>query len=208
MQRAFLNLLADRLPSSTWTGDNLQTVIFNIARITPIKQQDAFKAIYTALFGRELGPRAGNLFEYLDCDFLVSRFKEVLYQKAEFWLETGIKIPEFEEWLQNNRESIVKTWVHFDFVSHEDQLPVNEGLGNLFESGLGVIEVYLKTSPDEKVHVQRLLFDQFEEIDLDLQSELEYFNAYANAYLSDVQQRFSLEIIPTIDVMKDIFVGV
>ena len=207
LQRAFLNLLADRLPSSTWTGDHLQTVIFNIARITPIKQQDAFKAIYTALFGRELGPRAGNLFEYLDCDLLVTRFKEVAYQKAEFWLETGIKVPEFEEWLQNNRESIIRTWAHFDFVSHEDRLPVNEGLGNRFESGLGVIEVYLKTSPDEKTHVQRLLFDQFEEIDLDLQSEIEYFNAYANAYLSDLQQRFSLEIIPTTDVMKDIFVG-
>ncbi len=208
VQRAFLNLLAERLPAATWTGDSLQTAIFNIARTTPIKQQDAFKAIYTVLFGRELGPRAGNLFEFLDCGFLVSRFTELAYSKAALWRETGISSPEFEQWVQLNRESILSLSAHLDFALHEDYLPATAGLGNRFAGGCGVIEVYVKTLPEQKTQLLRILFDQFAEVDLEPDTELEYFQAQAERYLADLQERFSIGIMSTTDGLGDVFSGV
>lgn len=205
VQRAFLNFLAAKLPGSTWTGDNLQTVIFDIARITPIGQQYAFKAIYQVLFGRELGPRAGNLFEYLEPDFLVKRFTALAHSKSELWTETGISPRQFEEWIGENSGSIITMWVHLDFVMHEDTMPAGKDLGGRFESGCGVIEFYVKTSPDGKIHVQRVLYERFEEIDLDVQNELEYFQRYAQEYIDALQRNMPLEIIGTADPLRDIF---
>jgi lysyl-tRNA synthetase class 1 len=203
-QRAFLNLLAQRLPSATWQGDKLQTMIFDVARITPIKQQDAFLAIYKALFGRELGPRAGNLFEYLDCHFLTSRFKELPYSKAAYWLETGITTSEFEAWLEKNKELLGAVWAHCDFIMHEDDLPKAHEYGERFGTGMGVIEFYAKFSSDGKNHVQRLLFDQFEGIDLDVSTETDNFKTYASHYLNELLEKLDIKIINTETPLEDI----
>ena len=193
-QGAFLNLLAIKLPNAVWQGDKLQTLIFDVARVTPIKQQDAFQAIYKALFGRELGPRAGNLFEFLDLDFLVSRFREISYSKVIFWLETGIDAAELEAWLEKNKANISTLSAHFDFEMHEDQLPAGHQYGDRFASGVGVIELYAKFSTDEKIHIQRVLFDRFEGIDLDMRTEAEYFQTYADDYLNELQEKTGLRI--------------
>jgi lysyl-tRNA synthetase class 1 len=203
-QRAFLQILADKLPSATWQGDKLQTAIFDVARITPIKQQNAFLAIYKALFARELGPRAGNLFEFLDCEFLTTRFKELSYSKAEYWLETGITASEFEAWLEKNKELLDTVWAHFDFIIHEDDLPKAHEFGERFGAGLGVIEFYAKFSSDGKIHLQRLLFDQFAGVDLDKSTEIDNFQAYAQTYLTGLQQTWAINIITTLTPFKDI----
>ena len=196
-QRAFLNLLADKLPTVTWQGDKLQTAIFDVARITPIKQQDAFLAIYKALFGRELGPRAGNLFEFLDCNFLVTRFKELPYSKVLFWLETAVNAFEFESWLEKNIELVSVVWARLDFTLYEDDLPKAHEFGEHAGTGLGVIEIYAKFSSDEKVHIQRIKFDQTEDIDVNLHTNEDYFQTYANSYLGELQKKFAIEIIVT-----------
>jgi lysyl-tRNA synthetase class 1 len=204
-QSAFLNLLAAKLPDAVWQGDKLQTLIFDIARVTPIKQQEAFQAIYKTLFGRELGPRAGNLFEYLDRDFLVTRFKEVSYLKVLFWLETGVEVSELEAWLEKNKEAISALWAHFDFTMHEDDLPAGHAYGERFGSGLGVIEIYAKFSSDEKIHIQRVLFEQFEGIDLDMHNEADYFQTHAYEYLKGLEEKMGMKINSTPSPGRDVF---
>ncbi len=104
--RAFLHFLADALPDTAWTDDALQTKIFEIARFTPIEQPAAFKAIYRVLLDKEMGPKAGNLLAFLDRDFVVKRFLELPFDRADFWRETAIPMADLEAWLEKEREKI------------------------------------------------------------------------------------------------------
>jgi lysyl-tRNA synthetase class 1 len=76
-QKDFLQSLAVALKEAEWDGTALQTLIFTTAKLIPIPQPEAFSAIYTALFGRLQGPRAGPLFSYMDREFLIQRFSEL-----------------------------------------------------------------------------------------------------------------------------------
>ncbi len=56
-QKGFLHYLAIALKDAEWKDDNLQVTVFNAARLTPIAQPEAFKAIYRVLLDRESGRR-------------------------------------------------------------------------------------------------------------------------------------------------------
>lgn len=79
-QKVFLQHLATELTTVDWDGDVLQSLIFSVAKLLPIPPQEAFVAIYTVLFARPLGPRAGPLFSYLEREFLIQRFSSVTIQ--------------------------------------------------------------------------------------------------------------------------------
>src|SRR6478609_813822 len=89
-QRAFLHQLATELPATAWTEDALQAKVFEVARLTPLDQPLAFKAIYRVLLDREAGPKAGNLLAFLDPAFVVRRFQELPVTRAEFWRDSAI----------------------------------------------------------------------------------------------------------------------
>src|SRR4029078_2911915 len=55
-QRAFLHKLGDALASAPWEDEALQAKIFEAARLTPLEQSAAFKAIYRVLLDRDSGP--------------------------------------------------------------------------------------------------------------------------------------------------------
>ncbi|MBF0097010.1 MAG: lysine--tRNA ligase [Magnetococcales bacterium] len=76
-QRAFLHQLADMLAlqEENANGEQLQGVIFEAARLTPLPQAEAFQAIYQVLLGKERGPKAGNLLPFLDRSFVLQRFR-------------------------------------------------------------------------------------------------------------------------------------
>src|SRR5262249_38956249 len=80
--------------------------IFECARLTPIEQPVAFKAIYRVLLDREAGPKAGNLLAFLEQDFVVRRFRELSYATVDFWRETATSIEDLEKWLTQQREKI------------------------------------------------------------------------------------------------------
>ena len=105
-QRAFLHILAGLLPQAKWEGDALQVCIFNAARLTPIDQPGAFKAIYRVLLDRENGPKAGNFFSFLDRDFVVRRCLELPVDKLKFWQETGMTEEAFAQWLIKEKPNI------------------------------------------------------------------------------------------------------
>jgi lysyl-tRNA synthetase, class I len=76
-QRRFLARLADRIPTSpAESGDDWQTLIFDIARVEDLPPRRAFEAIYLALLGRPNGPRAGWLLASQDREFVIRRLRE------------------------------------------------------------------------------------------------------------------------------------
>ena len=105
-QRAFLNLLSERLGSAEWEGNALQVSIFDAARLTPIDQPSAFKAIYRVLLDRDNGPKAGNLLSFLDRDFVTKRCAELPVDQFKFWEETGTTPDAFVHWLAKERAKI------------------------------------------------------------------------------------------------------
>ena len=78
-QRSFLASLADRLADPgymTWSGDALQTAVFEAAREGDLPAGQAFAALYAAFLGRPNGPRAGWLLASLEREFVVTRLRE------------------------------------------------------------------------------------------------------------------------------------
>lgn len=145
-QRAFLHTLADLLGgrgahAEPWEGDALQVCIFNAARLTPIDQPNAFKAIYRVLLDRENGPKAGNFLSFLDRDFVVRRFRELPVGQHEFWQETGISPQAFDQWLAKEKPSIASISAKPAFLPPDT----------------GVVEVFA-TMADTKTHCKRVLF--------------------------------------------------
>jgi lysyl-tRNA synthetase class 1 len=103
-QRAFLNRLSDALQNAVLSEESLQkeeslqAMIFDVARTTPIEQAAAFKAIYRVLFDRESGPKAGSLIAFLPRDFVLKRFRELPFDRVQFWEETAVTADELRAW--------------------------------------------------------------------------------------------------------------
>ena len=114
-QRAFLHRLAAVLPETPWEDDALQARVFETARLTPIEQPVAFKAIYRVLLDREAGPKAGNLLAFLEPQYVIGRFQELPFDQIDYWRETAVSMPELEAWMEKEREKI---------ASHTSQLVV------------------------------------------------------------------------------------
>jgi len=76
-QRTFLEALAERLTDATasWTGDGLQSAVFDVARERNLPPAQAFAALYAAFLGRPNGPRAGWLLASLAPDFVRERLR-------------------------------------------------------------------------------------------------------------------------------------
>jgi hypothetical protein len=58
------------------------------------------------LLDKEAGPKAGNLLAFLEKDFVILRFRELSYDKVEFWRETATSPEDLEKWLAQQREKI------------------------------------------------------------------------------------------------------
>jgi lysyl-tRNA synthetase class 1 len=112
-QRAFLHALADALSGASdggsptqWEDDALQSKIFEVARLTPIDQPSAFKAIYRVLLDKASGPKAGNLLAFLDPGFVIPRFRDLPFEKHAFWKESATPMAELEQWIAIEKEKI------------------------------------------------------------------------------------------------------
>lgn len=157
-QRAFLNYLAEGLQTVEWQGDSLQSKIFDIARLTPIRQPAAFQAIYQAIFARDLGPRAGNLFEFLERSFLIQRFKQSHYAKVQFWLETAMEATQLEVLLMEQQQKIRQAWVVSEVAEVDLPQSVLEHFSISVQGGqlLGCLQLYLQLT-DDKIYAHRVL---------------------------------------------------
>ncbi len=131
-QRGFLHIFAKLLAGVEWKEAALQVCVFDAARLTPISQPEAFKAIYRVLLDRDSGPKAGNLLSFLDRDFVARRCAEPPLDERAFWEETAISREACDQWLAREKPASITRRV---------------------EPGRGV-EI-LATMPDGKVHCRR-----------------------------------------------------
>jgi lysyl-tRNA synthetase class 1 len=140
-QRGFLHILAAQLQGATWQDDQLQITVFNAARLTPIDQPSAFKAIYRVLLDRESGPKAGNLLSFLDRDFVIKRCAEVTYSEREFLQSTGLSVEMFEQYLSLEKAKIVSISATYRSIPDDE--------------GNSVVE-FLMAMTDGKNHARRV----------------------------------------------------
>jgi lysyl-tRNA synthetase class 1 len=158
-QRAFLKKLAELLPEARWEGEALQVCVFNAARLTPIDQPSAFKAIYRVLLDRANGPKAGNLLSFLDRDFVVRRFAELPVEKLNFWEETGVSSGAFEEWLAKEKPNLTAIRARLDFVTPGQDSTSNQPSPKPGH-GAGVVE-FFATLADGKTYCKRVRLEPF-----------------------------------------------
>jgi lysyl-tRNA synthetase class 1 len=189
-QRAFLQMLAKLLPEARWEGEALQVCIFNAARLTPIDQPGAFKAIYRALLDRVNGPKAGNFLSFLDREFVVRRCAELPVNKFKFWEETGVTAEALGQWLAKEKPNITALSARPDCVNIGHDLPSNP-VGEKQDHGLGVIE-FLATMADGKTYSKRVLFERFKSSQTP--AEQETFDLHARQWIGEVEKQSGLKI--------------
>ena len=165
-QRGFLRTFARLLPETAWKDDALQVCIFNAARLTPLDQPQAFKAIYRVLLDRDSGPKAGNLISFLDRDFVTRRCAELPVDKLAFWKETAISMEAFEQWLAKEKSPSLS-------VQQE------------YEQGVGMLE-FLATMADGKTYCRRILFDGL--------AEPAQFDAAARRFAGGIERRLGITL--------------
>ncbi len=86
--------------------ETMQSEIFEVARMTPIKPQEAFKALYTAFLNKDSGPKAGRLLAYIDKDFVLKRLTEIDFDEEKYLEQTSVTLEEFKTWLEKNKEKV------------------------------------------------------------------------------------------------------
>jgi lysyl-tRNA synthetase class 1 len=110
-QRAFLRQLAEALPQTPWEDEALQSKIFEVARMTPLDQPLAFKALYRVLLDKDAGPKAGNLLAFLELPFLLRRFQEMPLEQSAFWRESSVSEEALAQWVAKQGDKLEsKTW--------------------------------------------------------------------------------------------------
>jgi lysyl-tRNA synthetase class 1 len=184
-QRAFLHRLAELLPSTPWEGDALQVCIFNAARLTPIDQPSAFKAIYRVLLDRDNGPKAGNFLSFLDREFVVPRFKELPVDKLKLWEETSVARETSEEWLAKEKANIASITARPDFLQPAPDSPEAKGIG--------IVELQVAMA-DGKKHRRRVLVERLEDAQEAANITRERIAAKAQEWIAEWERRFGIRI--------------
>ena len=191
-QRGFLQTFSGLLPKTQWEGEALQVAVFNAARLTPIHQPKAFKALYRVLLDREAGPKAGNLLSFLDRDFVTRRCAELPVDKIDFWEETGITDEAFEQWLEKEKPEISTLSATLDFISNGRELP-SDPPGQHHEHGIGVIEFYSKMT-DTKTYCKRVLFERFKSTDTPVEKAFEQFDVCALEWIGELENQAGIKV--------------
>lgn len=80
-QKLFLGKVGEAL-AKTWDAEQLQKEMYEWGKAMDVNSKDAFSAIYTALLGKNHGPKAAWLILSLDKGFVQKRFQEISQHTA------------------------------------------------------------------------------------------------------------------------------
>ncbi len=190
-KRAYLHAAAARLEHVEWDEVAVQTALFDVARLTPIDANEAFLAIYTALLGRDSGPKAGSLLSVLDRDFVLRRLRALPFSRRDFWSETSVSCDDFRRLIGDGAlAALFQARLAFDIVELE-----NVGGGKRLIDGKGVIEVSWQAQ--NKNHLVRVAFATVRALvdaELDADAEARRFGEDAREYLEDLEKQAKIHI--------------
>ncbi len=74
-QVQYLEALATTAEAGEWTGEELQSAIFTIAKEQSMAPKDAFQLLYQLFLSQDHGPKLGPFLATLDRDFVLSRLR-------------------------------------------------------------------------------------------------------------------------------------
>lgn len=77
--KAFLQGLVTRMNDCSWDADTIGNIISDCGKASPIGQKNAYKAIYSLLIGKPMGPRLGQFLASMDKQFVINRFNQAAY---------------------------------------------------------------------------------------------------------------------------------
>jgi len=184
VQRAFLHRLASALEPANWEEDALQTLVFQVARLTPIDQPRAFQAIYQTLLARDSGPKAGNLLAFLERAFVVRRFRELPFAVADFWRQSGVPVDELEKWIAEHAQRVRAANVTLALTADGER------------SALGAIELTV-TLDDDKTYMHRAFVPLPEVATRDLAAPA--LRAFAQAHLDRIESLHGVRLVQSSD---------
>ncbi|MBF0584546.1 MAG: lysine--tRNA ligase [Magnetococcales bacterium] len=192
LQRAFLHQLAARLQEESPVGDTIQSLIFAVARLTPIAQGDAFQAIYRVLLGKDRGPKAGSLIPFLDRSFVIERLQELPYSYDQFLQACGVTAEFFQGWLVEQGAAV-------DSLQLSYALHVRQGEGP--QSGRGVLNCRVTTREGEQMF--RIVFARYEGV-FQPEAEAEGLPAAAAEFVDRLRQQVvALSIMPGVTIRME-----
>lgn len=184
VQKAFLVNLRKEIEFRDWDESELQAAVFSSARSTPIDQKMAFIAFYNVFLGKDKGPKAGNLIYYLGKDFVLKRLLSVTYNIMEFWVLTAIQIEDFELWLKDNLNGIIKIDVVLDYLS---KLTSDDN-----NYGMGVVE-FMVSMNDGRRYMKRIILVKFDGI-MDANNELTNYKLIAREYIQEIVDKYQIPL--------------
>jgi lysyl-tRNA synthetase class 1 len=103
-QKVYLGELAVALRDVQWQAEALQTVLFDVARNTPIPASDAFAAVYVSLLAKSFGPRAGDFLSFLERPFVLHRFSSITADRRAHWQHAAVSLEKLAAWVRDNED--------------------------------------------------------------------------------------------------------
>jgi lysyl-tRNA synthetase, class I len=189
VHRAYLHRLGEALPGVPWTDESLQSLVYDIARLTPIRSAEAFEAIYLAFLDRRAGPRAGSLLGCLERQFVTARLSEVPHSLSGLWLEGSESLEDFEQWLVGTTEGVKLERFHFELFTFSADFPAAQGRAAAL-SGVGVLECSYVT--EGKKAVKRARFSSLGSADSSVDDAFAAFEASAKRYVAELAGKAGL----------------
>ena len=74
--KAFFQKLVERMNEANWEGEEINQIISETGKDSPIGLKAGFKAIYMVLIGKDAGPRLGSFLASMDKQFVINRFNQ------------------------------------------------------------------------------------------------------------------------------------
>jgi lysyl-tRNA synthetase class 1 len=75
-QRSYLARLAHDLGATPWEGQAIHDAVHGLSKGMGLKARDAFGAVYSAVLGRQRGPRVGYFLESMDREWVLARLED------------------------------------------------------------------------------------------------------------------------------------
>ena len=72
-EKVFFQALVRRMNDCNWTADEINGIVADIAKESPLGTKGAYKSLYKIFIGKSVGPRLGFFLSSMDQKFVINR---------------------------------------------------------------------------------------------------------------------------------------